>query len=185
METFDWQTWVILPLFVFFARMIDVAIGTLRIIFTSRGRRKLAPLLGFVEVFIWITVIAQITRGTHNTLAYLAYAGGFAAGNYLGMIIEDKLAIGTLVIRAFLPEKGDELVNLLLEQGYGVTHVHGHGASGPVMLVYTVVMRRELPHVIDIIQSVHPKTFFTVEELRSARQGIFPVRASGFSRKKK
>jgi uncharacterized protein YebE (UPF0316 family) len=175
METFDTYTWVTLPLIVFFARAFDVALGTMRIIFLSRGRKYLAPMLGFIEVFIWITVVSQIVRGAQNFPAYFAYAAGFAVGNFVGMFIEGKLAIGTLVIRVILPEEGDELVNRLHEEGYGVTHVHGHGATRPVMLVYTVVMRRELQRVIGIIQSVHPKAFFTVEELRSVQQGIFPV----------
>jgi hypothetical protein len=105
METFDWYTWVILPLIVFLARFVDVTLGTMRIIFLSRGRKFLAPALGFVEVFIWITVVSQIVGGAQNNLlAYFAYAAGFAVGNYVGMVIEEKLAIGTLVIRAIFPK---------------------------------------------------------------------------------
>jgi uncharacterized protein YebE (UPF0316 family) len=106
---FDWFAWVLLPFLVFSARVVDVTLGTLRIIFTSRGKKYLAPLLGFVEVFIWITVIAQITKGAHNIVAYLAYAGGFAVGNYIGMYIEDKLALGMLVVRVIVPEHIQEL----------------------------------------------------------------------------
>ncbi len=80
METFDWYAWVILPFLVFFARIADVTLGTLRIIFTSRGRRNLAPLLGFVEVFIWIVVVRQIVKNAHSLTAYIGYAAGFAAG---------------------------------------------------------------------------------------------------------
>jgi uncharacterized protein YebE (UPF0316 family) len=174
METFDWHTWVILPLLVFFARAFDVALGTLRIIFTSRGKRHLAPLLGFVEVFIWISIIAQITRGATNVVAYFAYAAGFAAGNYLGMYIENKLAIGTLVIRAIVPEESAAaLVAILQEKGLGVTSVSGMGSHGPVKLIYTVVMRKELTMAAEAIKSVNPNAFFTVEELRSAEHGIF------------
>ena len=178
MQTFDWYTWVILPLIVFLARVIDVGLGTMCIIFISRGKRVLAPLLGFVEVFIWITIVSQIVRGAQNIAAYFAYAAGFAVGNFIGMYLEDKLAIGTLVIRVILPTDGDSLIERLHAEGYGVTHVHGHGASGPVRLIYTVVMRKELSRIANIIQSTHPKAFFTVEELRSVQQGIFPVRAS-------
>jgi len=191
METFDTYTWITLPLIVFLARFVDVTLGTMRIIFLSRGRKFLAPALGFVEVFIWITVVSQIVGGAkNNLLAYFAYAAGFAVGNYFGMVIEDKLAIGTLVIRAILPRNGNELTERLREAGYGVTFVDGHGASGDVVLIYTVVMRKELGQVIDIIQTTAPKAFFTVEELRSVQQGIFPVRASSiradlFGRKKK
>ena len=191
METFDMYTWITLPLIVFLARFVDVTLGTMRIIFLSRGRKFLAPALGFVEVFIWITVVSQIVGGAkNNLLAYFAYAAGFAVGNYFGMVIEDKLAIGTLVVRAILPRNGNDLTERLREAGYGVTFVDGHGASGDVVLIYTVVMRKELGQVIDIIQTTAPKAFFTVEELRSVQQGIFPVRASSiradlFGRKKK
>jgi uncharacterized protein YebE (UPF0316 family) len=190
METFDWNTWVILPLIVFTARMVDVTLGTVRIIFLSRGRKILAPLLGFVEVFIWITVVSQIVGGAQNYVAYFAYAAGFALGNYVGMLIEEKLAIGTLVVRIILPKKRNSLVNHLRDEGYGVTFVDGHGGSGPVILVYSVVLRKELDQIINIIEDTSPKAFFTVEELRSVRQGIFPVRPQRmqndlFGRKKK
>ncbi|MGB8980998.1 MAG: DUF2179 domain-containing protein [Anaerolineales bacterium] len=178
MQTFDWYTWVILPLIIFTARLTDVTLGTIRIIFVARGRKYLAPLLGFVEVFIWITIVAQIVGGAQSIVAYLAYAAGFAVGNYVGMIVEERLAIGTLVIRVILPKDGISMVERLRAEGYGATYVDGHGASGPVILIYTVVMRKELARVVSLNQEVHPKAFFTVEELRSAQQGIFPVRSS-------
>ena len=175
METFDWFTWVILPLIIFFTRVLDVTLGTLRIIFIARGRKYLAPLLGFVEVFIWITVVSQVVGGAQNFAAYFAYAAGFAAGNYAGMWIEEKLAIGTLVVRVILPRDAQELVDHLRAAGFGVTHVDAHGASGPVALVYTVVMRKELGRVVEIINTTAPKSFFTIEELRSVKEGIFPA----------
>lgn len=192
MEPFDWYAWVILPLLIFIARFVDVTLGTMRIIFLSRGRKILAPALGFVEVFIWIAAVSQIVRNANNNLlAYFAYAAGFAVGNYAGMVIEEKLAIGTLVIRIILPKNGNSLAARLREDGYGVTFVDGHGGSGnPVALVYTVVMRKELDQVVGIIEEVTPKAFYTVEELRSVRQGVFPVRSTKmqgdyFGRKKK
>jgi len=188
MQIFDWYTWVILPLIVFLARLTDVTLGTIRIIFVSRGKKYLAPLLGFVEVFIWITIVSQIVRGAQSIVAYLAYAAGFAVGNYVGMIVEERLAIGTLVIRVILPKDGAALIERLRTEGYGATYVDGQGASGPVMLIYTVVMRKELSRIVDLIQEVQPKAFFTVEELRSTQQGIFPVRSSSpldrFTRRK-
>jgi len=191
MESFDWYVWVILPLIVFFARFVDVTLGTLRIIFLSRGRKLLAPALGFLEVFIWITVVSQIVGSTNNNyIAYFAYAAGFAVGNYAGMLIEEKLAIGTLVIRIILSKKKNSLVDRLHEEGYGVTYADAHGGSGPVILVYTIVMRKEFEQVVSIIEETAPKAFYTVEELRSVREGIFPVRSQKiqmdlFGRKKK
>ena len=184
METFDWYTWVLLPFIIFLTRVLDVTLGTLRIIFVSRGRKVLAPLLGFVEVLIWITVVSQVVGGARNFAAYLAYAAGFAVGNYVGMFIEEKLAIGTLVVRIILSRQGKTLVDHLRQAGFGVTQVDGQGASGQVLLVYTIVMRKELERVIDIIEAVSPKSFFTVEELRSVREGIFPMRSTLLSRRK-
>ncbi len=176
MNEFDWYMWIALPLLVFLARVVDVSLGTIRIIFTARGKKHLAPLLGFVEVFIWVSVISEITKGAHNVAAYLAYAAGFATGTYVGMLIEERLAIGTLVIRAILPEDQIGLIAELRAAGCGVTSVDAQGGKGPVKLVYTIVSRKDLPNVIGIIQAAYPKAFFTVEELRSVEQGIFPTR---------
>jgi uncharacterized protein YebE (UPF0316 family) len=167
-------TWVVLPLIIFAARVIDVTLGTLRIIFTARGKRRVAPLLGFVEVFIWVTVISQLVRGVNHVVAYLAYAAGFAAGNYVGMWIEDRLALGTLVLRIILSQNGETLSQTLHAAGYGVTQVDGEGATGPVKLVYTIVRRKDLPLVMAIIHQVVPKVFISVEEVRSTEAGVFP-----------
>ncbi|MCA1899829.1 MAG: DUF5698 domain-containing protein [Chloroflexi bacterium] len=182
---FDWYLWVGLPLLVFFARIADVTLGTLRIIFTSRGKRKLAPLLGFVEVFIWVSVISEITRGAHNLAAYLAYAAGFAAGTYIGMFIEDKLALGMVVVRAILPANTADATLELRARGYGFTRVEGQGSQGAVQLIYVVVSRKSLAEVIGIIQASHPNAFYTVEELRSAAHGVFPASASSGLRVRK
>ena len=178
MELFDWHTFVVLPLIVFLARVTDVTLGTMRIIFLSRGRKVIAPLLGFVEVFIWITIVSQIVGGVHNYVAYFAYAAGFAVGNYFGMFLDEKLAIGTLVVRVFLSSKDKSLMETLRAKGYGVTYIDGYGMNGPVQVIYTIVMRKELPDVVHSIESISPKAFFTVEELRSVQQGTFPVRSS-------
>ena len=170
--------WIGLPLLVFFARVIDVSLGTLRIIFISRGKKYLAPLLGFVEVFIWIAVVAQIVRGVNDLAAYFAYAAGFAAGNFVGMFIEERLAIGTQVIRIIVPSGADELTTNLSAAGYGVTSVDGQGANGPVKLIYTVVKRKDISIVLAVIQRTHPHAFLSIEDVRSTQEGIFPVQTS-------
>ena len=175
MDSIDVYAWVILPFIVFFARIADVTLGTLRIIFTSRGQRTIAPLLGFVEVFIWIVVVGQIVKNVHSVTAYMGYAAGFAAGTFIGMKIEEKLALGTLVLRIILAHGGDEMAQRLRSSGYGVTIVNGEGASGPVKLLYTLIKRKDLNVVSRIIHSVNPRAFFSVEEVRSAESGIFPL----------
>jgi uncharacterized protein YebE (UPF0316 family) len=174
----DLYAWIGLPLLVFVARVVDVSLGTLRIIFISRGKKNLAPILGFVEVFIWIAVVAQIVRGVNDLAAYLAYAAGFAAGNFVGMFIEERLAIGTQVIRIIVPQEAIALTANLSASGYGVTSVDGQGATGPVKLIYTVVKRKDIPVVLSVIQRTHPHAFLSIEDVRSTQEGIFRAQTS-------
>ena len=167
--------WVVLPMLVFFARVTDVSLGTLRIIFISRGKRNLAPLLGFVEVFIWITIVSQIVSHAHNILAYLAYAAGFATGAFVGMYIENRLAIGSQIVLAIVQDHASDLTTHLHSAGYGVTCVDGEGANGPVKLVYTLVPRRNLEQVLSIIHQTHPRAFLTIQDVRSTQEGIIPI----------
>lgn len=169
--------WWALPALIFIARVIDVTLGTLRIVFLARGQRLLAPLLGFFEVLIWIMAIGQIVRDISNVSSYIAYAAGFATGNYIGLVIEQKLAIGMLVIRAIVPTQANMLAERLREQGYGVTTVDAHGAVEEVTIIFTVIKRKDLLSVVAIITQNEPKAFFSVEEVRSVREGVFRASA--------
>jgi len=174
-SNFDWYAWVILPLIIFTARVCDVTLGTIRIIFISRGMRKFAPILGFFEVLIWIVVIGQLVQHLNSVTAYIGYASGFAAGNFFGMWLEDRLALGTYVLRVIVSENGEVLAQKLHEAGFGVTRVDGQGAMGPVKLLYTIVKRRSVKQVLSIIHENVSNPFITIEEVRSFEKGIFPV----------
>ncbi len=167
--------WLLLPLMVFFARLMDVTLGTLRIIFISRGKRNVAPVLGFFEVYIWITIVSQIVSHAHNMLAYVAYAAGFAVGNYVGMYIEGRLAIGTQVVLAIVQDHASPLITHLRGSGYGVTAVDGSGANGAVKLIYTIVRRRNLNDVLSIIHETHPQAFLSIQDVNSTHEGVFPI----------
>jgi uncharacterized protein YebE (UPF0316 family) len=177
---FDWYAWVILPIIVFFARICDVTLGTLRIILMARGKNRLSPLLGFFEVLVWIVVIGQLVQNIHSITAYLGYAGGFAAGNYVGMWLENRLALGTYIVRVILPHKADELIEKIHNAGFGVTSVEGEGAIGPVKLVYTVVKRKQVDLVLTLIHETVPNAFVTIEEIRSTEKGVFDSRMHTF-----
>jgi uncharacterized protein YebE (UPF0316 family) len=166
--------WVILPLFIFTARVIDVTLGTMRIVYLSRGKRYLAPILGFFEVFIWIVAVSELIRNMTHIGGFLAYAAGFAAGNYLGLVIEDRLALGHLSVRIITVKEAEALVERLHQGGYGVTAIDAQGATGRVKVIYSIIKRKDFQNVFDIIKSCNPKAFISVEEVRSAREGIFP-----------
>jgi uncharacterized protein YebE (UPF0316 family) len=179
---FDWYVWVGLPLLIFAARVFDVTLGTLRIIFTSRGLRNLAPVLGFVETFVWIIAVSSLVKHAQNVAAYIGYAGGFAAGTFVGMMIENKLAVGTITIRAIIRRDPKELIQSLADAGFGITSVDGQGATGDVKLIYSIVKRADLPAVIEIFHRTLPGAFLSVEEVRSTEQGVFPREKNYFAR---
>jgi uncharacterized protein YebE (UPF0316 family) len=133
-----------------------------------------APILGFFEVLIWITVISKIVQNLDNYINYIAYAAGFATGNLIGMLIEERLAVGIQMIRVFVYQRGDELVQILNNKGFGATSVGAHGARENVQLIYTIVHRNDLEHVIGIINQFNPKAFYTIEDVKTANEGIFP-----------
>ena len=172
----DLFTFVIMPVLIFLARICDVSIGTLRIIFVSKGSKNIAPILGFFEVLIWIIAISKIMQNLDNYINYVAYAAGFATGNFVGMIIEEKLAIGIQMIRVFTNEKGMDLVKVLNSSGFGATTVEGHGVREKISLIYTIVHRNDLLKVLDIINDFNPKAFFTIEDIKTVNEGIFNPR---------
>ncbi|NTV83691.1 MAG: hypothetical protein HGA23_05250, partial [Bacteroidales bacterium] len=114
-------TWVILPLLIFFARILDVSIGTLRLIFVSKGYKFYAPMLGFFEVIIWLLAIGQIMQHLDNFLCYVAYGLGFATGNYLGIYLDEKMSLGTVLIRVVPKMDTTNLINRLREESFGAS----------------------------------------------------------------
>jgi uncharacterized protein YebE (UPF0316 family) len=165
---------LVLPLTVFVAEMCVVTLGTLRIIFVSRGRRLLAPVLGFLEVVMWLFAVGQTMQNLGNPACYIAFATGFTTGNFLGLQIEKRLALGTVVIRIITGKDPTDLVEQFHAAGYGVTVLEGQGATGPVKVILTVVPRRELAALTAIIKVIDPKMFYSVDEIQSASEGIFP-----------
>jgi uncharacterized protein YebE (UPF0316 family) len=168
-----------LPLLIFCAEVCVVTLGTVRIIFVSRGRKLLAPLLGFFEVGIWLFAIGQIMKNLSDVSCYIAFAGGFTLGNFLGILVEGRLAIGTLLIRVITPRDTTRLAEGLRAGGYGVTSLEGQGASGPVQVVLTIVPRKELASVTAIVRSFDAGAFYSVDDVQTAARGVFPAARRG------
>lgn len=166
---------VLLPLMIFSTRICDVTLDTLRIIYVSRGLKVLAASIGFFEVLIWLFAITQIFKNLTNPIYYVAYAGGFAMGNYIGILIEEKMAVGTVVIRTITQKDASVLIKWLKTDGYGVTHIDAQGAFGPVKVIFTIVKRKDIEHVLEIIRTCNPLAFYTIEDIRSSGKGVFPI----------
>ncbi len=172
--------WVVIPLLIFLARIIDVTLGTLRIVFISKGDKMIAPMLGFLEVLIWLVAITQVMQNLSNAVSYLAWAAGFATGNFLGLRIEQKLALGQMVVRVITADAAQQLIDKLIEHGYRLTIVDAHGTRGKVDLIFMIVKRKKLQHVIDIIRNYNPQAFYSIEDVRSVSDYVEPKNESDF-----
>jgi uncharacterized protein YebE (UPF0316 family) len=134
----------------------------------------LAASLGFFEVSIWLFAIGQIMQNLSDLGCYIAFASGFSLGNFLGVIIEGKLALGNVAVQVTSRKNASELIESLKLEGYGVTTLDAHGATGPVQVVLTIIKRKELDNVIAIVKQFDPRAFYSINDLQSAAEGIFP-----------
>ncbi len=169
----DIVTYVLLPLFIFFARIFDVSLGTLRIIFVTKGMRRVAPFVGFFEVLIWLLAISRIMQDLDNWVCYVAYAGGFATGNFVGMYLEERLAIGHEMIRVITRKDATGLIEDLRNKGYGVTSVRAEGIEGEVAVIYIIARRSMIQEVLDEINQFNPRALYTVESIKYVNKEIF------------
>ena len=175
--------WVILPILIFMARTLDVTLGTLRNIFISKGFRKIVPFIGFFEVLIWLVSIRQVMQHLDNPLCYVGFAAGFAMGTYVGLRIESRLALGLQVLRIITPTDWEPLYEALKKLNLGLTVIDGHGVKGPVKIIFMIVKRKDVLMVRKVIQEVNPSAFYSIEDIRVAKQGVFPQKndnKSGF-----
>ena len=178
MLNFDVYAWIVLPFLIFIARIFDVTLGTVRVIFVSKGLKYFAPVVGFFEILIWLLAIGQIMQNLSNPICYIAYAGGFAMGNYVGINIAERLSLGVALLRVITQKDAADLVQLLNSAEYGVTSVDGRGAHGKVNIIFTIVPRKEITKVVELVKKFNPKAFYTVEEIGFVERGVFPMRRS-------
>lgn len=157
---------VYVPLFIFFARIFDVSLGTLRIMFVSKGMRGKATMLGFVEVLIWILIVGQIFQNLDNWLNYVAFAGGFSAGTFVGMFIEERMKMGVQIFRIIIDEENEVLVKKLQEADFRVTEIDGSGRYGPVKILFTIAKRKRRQDLADVVSKYSPNAFYSVEDVK-------------------
>jgi uncharacterized protein YebE (UPF0316 family) len=158
-------------LLIFCLRLVDVSLGTVRLLMIGRGQRKIAPLLGFVEVTIWVIAISQVITNLDNIINILAYSGGFAAGTLVGMWIEDKLPLGHVGISIVSTTQGQEIARKLRQADYGVTELIGSGQSGVVNLITTIVTRKDVKDVFQLVNQTDPRSFIAVDDMKVVKRG--------------
>jgi len=163
-----------IPLLIALARITDVSIGTLRIIFVAKGLKLWAPILGFFEVSIWLGAISQVMDNLTSVTNFFAYALGFSLGNYIGMYIESRLAIGMVVVRIITKKDSTLLVQALRDLRYSVTVADAEGNTGAVKLIFTVIKRSDVKTVTNLILKHNPLAVYSIEDVRHASDPDFP-----------
>jgi uncharacterized protein YebE (UPF0316 family) len=167
--------YLIMPLLIFMARVADVSINTLRFMFMMNGKKNIVPILGFFEALIWLLAIGQIFQNIANPLSYLAYAGGFAMGNYVGMTLDEKLALGRVLVRVITPNSLPVLLEFMKEKNYRFTSVDAEGRYGKVNLLFTVMKRDQLTEFISRVKQMDEKAFYTIESVKRVSEDEFNI----------
>jgi uncharacterized protein YebE (UPF0316 family) len=151
-----------------------MSLDTMRIIMVGRGRKAVAALVGFFEVCIWLLVARQVIAHLPNVACFFAYALGFATGNYVGMMIEERLAVGFQLVRVITDGSAKELLGLFRKEGYGVTCIPAQGMEGEVEIVFTIVPRKDVQKVVATVRGFNPEAFCSIEDVRDVKAGVFP-----------
>jgi uncharacterized protein YebE (UPF0316 family) len=162
-------------LLVFAMRVANMSLDTIRVMMVVRGRKGMAWVLGFIQTVIFIFVLTTVIQDFDNILNIVAYAGGFATGNVVGMWIEDRLALGHTNLRIISTTSGPAIAERLREKGHAVTEISGRGRDGVVSLLNASIRRKNKDKVTKIVQEVDEDAFITAEDVRPVRRGYWGV----------
>jgi uncharacterized protein YebE (UPF0316 family) len=173
MDVFLSPTAWLIALGIFAARTINIALDTLRFMFSLRGKRTMSWVLGFVESVLFVMIIGQVLNNLSNPLNIIGYAAGFATGTVLGMAIEKRLAIGYTHFSIVSRSHSTEIADALRDEGYGVTEIPARGRESNFMLVDCHVRRKQADDVEVLALKIDPDAFITAEEVTPRRSGIW------------
>jgi uncharacterized protein YebE (UPF0316 family) len=158
---------------IFGLRVVDMSLDTLRMLFVVRGRKAIAWVLGFFQSVVFVIAITSVLSNLDNPLNVIGYAAGFATGNVIGMLIEERLAIGHIHLQIISPSLGVALAQILRESGFGVTEIAARGKNGMVSMLSVSVLRKDVNRVKAIVYEKDPEAFMTSEDVRPLWRGFW------------
>ncbi|MCX6112272.1 MAG: DUF5698 domain-containing protein [Proteobacteria bacterium] len=173
-----WTTaWVIIPLLIILARITDVSLDTIRVIFISKGLRFLASVLGFFSVLVWIIVITSVIKHLDHPVYYIAYALGYGLGNYIGMTIERKIHLGYAIVTIITDKESKALLKVLATEGFVFTASDTISKGGPSKMIFSVIQKKRLNYYMGIVKTFVPDAFYTIEDVRSVSKdrSVVPI----------
>jgi uncharacterized protein YebE (UPF0316 family) len=160
-------------MFIFFAKIIEVSLMTIRTVLITRGEKLYGSLIGFIEVSIWLYVIGKVLVNIDkDPIKMVVYALGFTCGNYIGCILEEKLALGIVTINLISSEEdGKELAELLREQQVGVTVVEAEGLKEDKKMLIAHVKRKRKNEILRIIENSDIKAVISIVDTKTVYGG--------------
>jgi uncharacterized protein YebE (UPF0316 family) len=164
---------IVQALFIFFARITDVSMGTLRMILLVKGHRKIAAVIGFFEVMIYLIVLGKVVGNIDKPFLIIVYCLGYASGNFVGSKLEEKLSIGRLLVQIIVKEIKCGIVESLRDAGFGVTIFEGEGMDGNSYMLNVITERKKVSELKDIVNKQDCGAFLTTMDVRSSLGGYF------------
>lgn len=158
---------------IMFAKVIEVSMATVRTVLITKGERTIGSIIGFFEVILWIYIASNVLNNIgDNPLKAIFYSLGFAIGNYVGSIIEEKLAIGLVEVQIIVhEEEGKVLTDFVRENGYAVTVVKGEGKSNPREILYVFAPRKKVNELVELVKNQEEDAVITVSETKPVYGG--------------
>ncbi|MBC7960149.1 MAG: DUF2179 domain-containing protein [Vallitaleaceae bacterium] len=158
---------------IFIVKVFEVTLATTRIVLITKGERVKGALIGFFEVIIWVILVSTVlTDITKDPIKIIIYALGFALGNFVGSIVEEKLGIGTIKLEAIVNEKdGEELVSKLRDRGYAITVLKGEGMNFNRDVLIMHVKRKLTNEVVALIKECQSNVVITLNEIKPVYGG--------------
>lgn len=163
----------LMPLVIFALRVSDMSLDTLRVLFVIRSQRGLAWVLGFFQSLVWVVAITTVLSNLGNLWNVVGYAAGFATGNVVGIVIEEKLALGHGHMRIISSSRGTAIAQAIRDAGYAATELPGRGRDGTVTVINCSVRRRDVRRVQKQVKEIDPNAFITVQEVRPLHRGFW------------
>ena len=158
---------------IFALRVSDMTCDTLRMLFVVRGRKGIAWGLGFIQSIIFVIAFTSVLQNLDNPLNIIGYAAGFATGNVVGMLIEERLAIGHVKVSIVTQSLGSAMSQALRETGFGVTEIPARGRDGMVSMLSVSVLRKDVPKVEELVHKMDAEAFIISEDVRPLRRGFW------------
>ncbi len=158
---------------IFTLRIGDMSLDTIRVLFVMRGRKLLAWILGFLQSLIFVIAISAALSHLDNPLSIIGYAAGFATGVVVGMLIEERLAIGHIHFTIVSSTRGAAIAEQLRAEGFAVTEIPARGRAGTVHLLMVNVNRRDRTSLETAVLETDPEAFITAEDVRPVRRGFW------------